>query len=127
MATGTVVEVEGLDNLVRTLKKAGADIDELKDASKKAGDTVIGSAVGRAPRRTGRLAGSMRASRLAKGVRVSVGRATVPYAGAIHWGWPARNISAQPFLTDAAKQTEPTWTRQYLEDIQKICNTVRGV
>ena len=69
----------------------------------------------------------MRASRLAKGVRVSVGRATVPYAGAIHWGWPARNISAQPFLTDAAKATEPTWTRQYLSDIQKIVDKVKGV
>ena len=73
MATGTVVEVEGLDNLVRTLKKAGADLDELKDASKKAGDTVTSAAVARAPRRTGRLAGSVRPSRLAKGVRVSGG------------------------------------------------------
>ena len=120
------VRVEGLDTLVRTLKKAGADIDDMKDASKKAGDTVTSAAVARAPRRTGRLAGSVRPSRLAKGVRVSVGRATVPYAGAIHWGWPARNITAQPFLTDAAKATEPTWVAQYLVDIQKIIDGVKG-
>ena len=67
---GAAVQVEGLDNLVRTLRKAGADLNELKDASKEAGDTITGAATGRAPRRTGRLAGSMRASRLAKGVRV---------------------------------------------------------
>lgn len=126
MAT-TGVRVEGLDTLVRTLKKAGVDVADLKDASKKAGDTVTSAAVGRAPRRTGRLASSVRPSRLAKGVRVSVGRATVPFAGAIHWGWPARNITAQPFLTDAAKQTEPVWVAQYLEDIEKILDGVKGV
>ena len=59
-------------------------------------------------------------------MRVSSGKATVPYGGAIHWGWPARDISANPFLTDAAKQTEPTWTAQYLADINKILDRVRG-
>ena len=58
---------------------------------------------------------------------MSVGRASVPYAGAIHWGWPARNIRAQPFLTNAAASTEPTWVAQYLADIQKIVDQVRGV
>ena len=69
----------------------------------------------------------MRASRLAKGVRVSVGRATVPYAGAIHWGWPARNISAQPFLTDAAKQTEPDLDPAVPGGHPEDLDTVKGV
>ena len=51
----------------------------------------------------------------------------MPYAGAIHWGWPARNIVGQPFLTDAAKATEPIWVAQYLADIQKIVDKVKGV
>ena len=38
-----------------------------------------------------------------------------------------RNISAQPFLTDAAKATEPIWVAQYLADIQKIVDKVKGV
>ena len=29
------------------------------------------------------------------------GRKAVPYAGPIHFGWPARNIEPQPFLYDA--------------------------
>jgi hypothetical protein len=36
------------------------------------------------------------------------------------WGWPKRNIGAQPWLTEAAQDTEPTWTGIYEEDTQKL-------
>jgi hypothetical protein len=124
---GAAVQVEGLDNLVKTLRKAGADINELKDASKKAGDIVVSASAARAPRRTGRMAGNIRSSRLAKGVRVSVGGASLRYPPVIHWGYPARNLVGQPFMTDAAKATEPIWVAGYLADIQKIVDKVKGV
>jgi len=57
---------------------------------------------------------------------VQAGRASVPYAGPIHWGWPARNIEPQPFLTDAAVATEPRWTAQYLEDVEAALAKVKG-
>ena len=35
------------------------------------------------------------------GVSVLAGRSRVPYAGVIHFGWPAHNIEPQPFLYEA--------------------------
>jgi len=40
--------------------------------------------------------------------RVAVARAggaRVPYAGVQHYGWPARGITAHPFLTQAVQAT----------------------
>ena len=104
MAAGATVQVEGLDNLVRTLRKAGADIDELKDASQKAGATVIGRGHGDGrPAAPAGWPGRCAPRGWRKGCGCQWGGRRSPYAGAIHWGWPARNITAQPFLTDAAK------------------------
>ena len=65
------------------------------------------------PRRSGRLAASIRTFKAQRAAQVGAGRASVPYAGPIHWGWPNRRIvfgqltaapspiKSQPFLTDA--------------------------
>jgi hypothetical protein len=50
---------------------------------------------------TGALAGSIRAGRGKTKAVVRAGGAKAPYAGVIHYGWPARNIAPHPFLTDA--------------------------
>jgi hypothetical protein len=54
------------------------------------------------------------------------GRASVPYAGPIHWGWPARNISANPFLSNAAVESQPRWLTGYDSDLKKIVAKVSG-
>jgi hypothetical protein len=125
--TDTTVRVEGLDQLVRTLNKAKADLGDLKDANQAAGRMVAADAVARAPRRTGRLAGTIRASRQARRAQVVAGRSSVPYAGPIHWGWPARGIASQPFLSAAAQATEPRWVPLYLKDVQAAVDKVKGV
>jgi hypothetical protein len=51
---------------------------------------------------------------------VRAGGARLPYGGPIHWGWPARHLAAQPFLTDAGKQTEPEWVGIYTHDVQQL-------
>ena len=43
------IRVEGIDKLVRTLKKAGDDISELKKAHTRAGEIVATEAAARAP------------------------------------------------------------------------------
>ena len=107
--TEPTVRILGLDRLVRTLRKAGADLDDMKTANRKAGEIVADAARARAPRRSGKLAGSIRPARQAKRARVSGGGARLPYAGPIHWGWPSRGIAAQPFISEAATDTEPQW------------------
>jgi HK97 gp10 family phage protein len=121
-----LVTVVGGKELRKTLKAAGDNLADLKAVHQAAGNVVVARAQAIAPRRSGALAGSIRAAKLASGVAVRAGSARVPYAGPIHWGWPARNIAAQPFLTNAAQQTEPEWTALYEEALDKIIDTVRG-
>lgn len=124
---GGSIQIEGLATLVRTLNRAGEDISDLKDANASAAAMVAAEAESRAPRVSGRLAGSIKGSRKARGATIQAGRSKVPYAAPIHWGWPARNIAPQPFLTDAAAATEPRWVAAYLRDLEAALKKVRGV
>ena len=54
------------------------------------------------------------------------GRAAVPYAGPIHWGWKARNIRAQPWIAETATSTQPVWMRMYEQGIKREMDKVRG-
>lgn len=111
---GVTVTVPGLARLGRDLRKLGEDTADLKDANKAAGEVVAREAATRAPRGpTGNLAGSGRASRAVGRATVVFGGARVPYAGVIHYGWPARGIEAQPFVFDAADATRPEWLALY--------------
>jgi len=120
------VEIIGLAELTRTLRKAGEDISELKEAHRAAGEIVASYASSIAPRRSGRLASSIRPMKQARRARVVAGRASVPYAQPIHWGWAARGIKGQPFLSDAARATEGQWLPKYLADVEAALERVVG-
>ena len=109
MSSAPTVQVVGAKELRKTMKAAGDDLGDLKDVHQAVGQLVVGVAQGLAPKRSGALAGSIRATRQAGGVAIKVGSARIPYANPIHWGWPKRNIEAQPFLSDAATQSEAQW------------------
>lgn len=123
---GPVVQVEGARELRATMRKAGEDMTDLKDANAAVAAMVAVAAAGRAPHRSGALASSIRGNRAVGSAVVKVGRASVPYAGPVHWGWPARRIAAQPFAVDAAHETEPAWTETYFRAIERILSNVRG-
>lgn len=120
------VRVQGVDRLRSTLRRAEIGLDDLKDANARAGQMVAQWGAVRAPRMTGRLGTSVRAARQAKAAVIVAGSAAVPYAGVIHWGWPAHNIAPQPWLSQAAVDTQPAWLPIYQDDIQKILDTVQG-
>lgn len=119
-----VLEVRGARELRASLRRAGRDTTELKAVHAQVGRIVVAAAT--APRRTGRLQASVRAGTAASSATVRAGGARVPYAGPIHWGWPARGIAARPFLTDAAQRTEPTWTEVYEREIDRILDEIQG-
>src|SRR4029077_550589 len=124
---GPVVELEGGRRLRSTLKKAAGDLDDLKDVHAQVAAMVSAKAAATAPRRSGRLAASVRGSKAAGSAVVRAGGARVPYAGVIHYGWPRRHIGPQPFLTAAAHATEPAWTQVYLTGLDRILSHVQGV
>lgn len=128
MATAKAgIEVRGSKELRRTMKRAGEDLSELKDAHMGAARMVVGLALPNAPRRTGRLAASVRPGASNTAATIRAGGARLPYAAAIHWGWPRRGISAQPWLSQTAQQSEPAWVPIYTRAVDKILARVEGI
>ena len=96
------VEVEGGPELRRAFRKLDDRASDLKPANREAAELVEREAETLVPRLTGRLARTIRSTATARvGSVLAGGRALVPYAGPIHFGWRARNIEPQPFMYDA--------------------------
>lgn len=123
---GTTIRVRGLGRLRRDLRKLGDDLGDLKDANAGAAALVATEAARRAPKRTGRLAASVRGNRAAGKATVAAGGARLAYAGPIHYGWPAHRITAAPFVTDAATATEPLWLPLYGAALDQLVDRVAG-
>lgn len=123
---GTSLEVVGARELRRTLKAAGVSIQDLKDVNAQVAHTVHAAAQPHAPRRSGRLAGTERPAGTQAAAIVRAGGARTPYAGPIHWGWPNRHITANPWLYDAATNTQAAWLSMYLRAIDAVVATIEG-
>lgn len=126
------IQVGGHSRLSRTLRQAGVDMKELKPVNKEAAEITMRQAQTTAPIRSGRLAASLRvgATNRAGVVRAGNNRQSatgVPYAGAIHWGWPDRNITPNPFMYEAARDTRPRWVRLYENFSNRVLNRVKGI
>jgi HK97 gp10 family phage protein len=119
------VKVEGLREFNRALRKLPPEYKtEQKAIHKKVAEPVARAAEPRAPRKSGRLAASIRAQGTQREGRVAAGGASVPYAGPIHFGWSARNIEPQPFLTDALHAEEATVVDIYVEETDRLIDRV---
>lgn len=127
------LKVDGARQLRKTLREASEGAADLKPVHKAVGDIVTTRGSGIAPRGdTGNLANSVRtgATKTATVVRAGNNRKTasgVPYAAPIHWGWPERNIQAQPFLAEAAKDTENQWVKLYMQKVEELLDQIKGV
>lgn len=120
------LQVDGLGQLRRDLRRVAGDADDLKAANAKAAAVVAGAASAGAPRRTGRLAASVRGNKAVGRAQIKAGGAAVPYAGPVHYGWPAHGIEGNPFVIDAAQRTESLWLPAYAEDLQRVTDRLAG-
>jgi hypothetical protein len=121
MAGQPGVTVVGETELLSTMARAEKALPDL-DTSDAA--TVILHAIpGTAPRLTGRLAGSFRTGTKDKRATIT---SPLVYAVPIHWGRPAHNIDANPFVVRAINQTETEWLHALEKSGQKICDGVKG-
>jgi hypothetical protein len=126
------LEVRGANRLRSTLRKAGQDMTQLKDAHKRAAEIVAVAARSRAPRVTGKLAATVRAAGTVRAGIVRAGFKRTPYAGPNNWGWPDGSaphgsFAGTNFITDAAKATESAWVPVYLQDLDRIIDQVEGI
>ena len=117
-------EIEGLRQLQRALNKLDDDTKmAMKPTHQAAAEIVATDAARKAPRRSGRLSRSVKASAVKTGGRVRVGYgggAPSLYAGPIHFGWPARRIRPQPFVYDALDPNRPAVLRLYEERMTEL-------
>lgn len=119
--TGGMAKIEGLSKLSRALKDVSDDArDDMKETHRRAGQIVVDAAAGFVPVRSGALLASLRTAPTTRQGRVRVGNAAVPYAGPIHFGWPARNIRPNPFIYEVLDRRRDEVLRLYEQRIGEI-------
>ncbi|MDI6908636.1 hypothetical protein [Nocardioides sp.] len=109
--------VTGLAQVTRALREVGVEVDDLKNAFAAIAAEGARLAAGFAPMRSGRLARDIRGNRAKSKAVVTAGRASVPYAGPINYGWPARNIAASGYMQKASTAMEPVALRRLADEI----------
>jgi uncharacterized small protein (DUF1192 family) len=105
MITG--IQVSGLAQLQKDLVLLGVKIDDLKDVMARLAQEGARLAASLAPRKTGRLAESVRGNRAKNAAIVRAGSARIVYAGPINYGWPKRNIEPAGFMQRALDLMKP--------------------
>ena len=117
------VEIDGLKALQREIRKT-KDTDliaALKKTNVDVANIVLPGSKSKSPKRSGSLAGSLRVTNTAGYAAIRAGSAkAVPYAGVIHFGWPARGIEAQPFITDEISDKYRTIVKSYEAAIEEL-------
>ena len=122
MADGLRVEVLGADTLGRTLDGAAHDLADMSETNRRAGSLLAQQAAGKAPRRTGRLAGSIRVTDVgANGASVGT---TVGYGPFQEFG--TRYVRATYFLTGTLAHDEGPVIDLYERSIDRTIGKVRG-
>jgi phage gpG-like protein len=121
--TGQVAEVVGRERLAATLHRAADQLAHMDNATEQAANLIRVRAQGRAPKHTGALAGSIRASHTGATAEAASSRV---YAGVQEYGWPGHHIAAQPYLRPAAEDTEGVWINYYRAELVRIIGTVEG-
>lgn len=109
------VRVEGLTKTLKALERFGVEVDDLKDVMAGIAEKGARLAEKYAPKRSGALARTVRGNRARGKAVVAAGKARVPYAGAINYGWKKRGIQPALFMQRADQELAPEAVRM-LED-----------
>jgi hypothetical protein len=120
------IQVQGAATLRRTLKRAEGDVGELKRAHAEVAKLVEVRSGPRTPRDSGALADSLRSSGTQSAAIVRAGGARTPYAGPVHWGWPSRNIHAQPWIDQTAEASMDVSAGIYMHAVESVLAKIEG-
>lgn len=113
------LEVDGVTGVVRALQAIGVDVESPQQALSRLADEATGIVIGEIPVRSGRLAGTARATSTKDAVTVTVGDASTPYAGVINFGWAAHSIAPAGFMERTDERMQPIALRRLEEDINR--------
>jgi len=110
---GGYIKTQGIAKLNRAMLAAGTDAEDNRELMFKLGSIVAEEAKQLAPKRSGTLAGAIRAGRGKTKAVVRAGFRSVPYAPVIHYGWADRGIEAQPYLLQALANKRDEVIREF--------------
>lgn len=114
------IQVKGLKETISAFKRLGVEVKDLKDAFKRIGNLVVSEAQSKAPKKSGALAGSIKASNTQNKSVVRAGSAKVPYAGVQEWGWPRHNIEATHYLNKAVESKQGEVLTALEDELQNL-------
>lgn len=117
---------KGLNTLARTLKRAGADMADLKTEYRKAADAAVKGTKPVTPRRSGKLARTLRGGATQKSGVMRAGGSSVPYAGVINYGWPGHNIKPANFMAKGLDRSADEINDIFADAIDKALAQVKG-
>lgn len=124
MAGKPAVQVHGAREFRAAMKTMQADLKDLTAVNKAAAQPVYQEALSTVPIRSGNLRDTHRVRATRTGARVTAGSGVVPYAGPIHFGWPAHNIEPNPWLWEAAADREKDVVGEYEQHIAALIRKV---
>ncbi len=114
------VSIEGLNQKIKALQELGVELDDIKDVFAEIAKDGAEVASSFAPVRSGALRDTIRGNRAKNKAVITAGRARVPYAGAINYGWPARNIAPALFLQKADEEMADRAPKMLEDGIAKL-------
>lgn len=101
--------------LAATLQAAGAALGDLVGTHQAAADVVLAKAVPATPRRTGRLAATVRSDVVTTGYQIT---ADTRYAAAVH--------ARRPWIAQAIAATEADQIAVYATHVQNVVATIES-
>lgn len=118
------VRVKGAQRLSATLRRAGVDVADMKNANERVGRIVADAAGRLAPRRSGRLKGSIKPARQRAKVVIRTG--PYRYAWVQEYGSPSRGISARHYMTRGLAASQGAAVDQYFREVNTLMQKVHG-
>ena len=115
MAEPVSARITGTASVDRAMQTVIDGADDPPGTWQAIANLVVGQARGLAPRRTGRLAGSIGASAIGRGA----GTAGVVYGGVIEWGWAAHGIGGRHYLGRAVMSNQEQIRELYEQGLDR--------
>lgn len=120
MAEAISVDIKGVKEVQAMLEKAGKDLTDLTDLNKELGSDLSKKASAKAPKLTGALSASVGFTATKDKAQIYAGSETVVYAGVQEYGWPEKNIKAQPYLRPAVYDNMKYIVNKYEEYVVSV-------
>jgi len=120
MAEAISVSINGAEEVKAQLKKIKSNLTDLSDLNKDLGSELSKKASAKAPKLTGALSASIGFTATRDKAQIYAGSKSVVYAGVQEYGWPEKNIKAQPYLRPAVYDNLKYITTKYDEYIASI-------